>query len=141
MYRLIELNYTEGKESQALYPFETQDALEGEYEDKLGTNMLASIPCILIGFDNIGTVLFSAKVGEHEFSPRLYEAKTTTEEVVDLAKYDTTEIASARFHKKKGAAIKDTDCKQEVLVAFDGDANVFEYCHWVRTIEPEQDEE
>ena len=136
MYRLIELNYTGDKESQALYPFETKDALEGEYEDKLGTNMLANTDCLLIGLDNIGTVLFSTKVGEHEFSPRLYEAKYTTEEVVDLAKQDTVEIASARFHKKKGAAIKSADCKQEVLVAFDGNASVFESCHWVRTIEP-----
>lgn len=136
MYRLIELNYTGDKESQALYPFETQDALEGEYENKLGTNMLANIDCILIGLDNIGTVLFSAKTGEHEFSPRLYEAKYTTEEAVDLAKQDSVELASGRFHKKKGVAIKSADCKQEVLVAFDGNANVFEHCHWVRTIEP-----
>ena len=136
MYRLIELNYTADKESQALYPFETKDALEGEYEDKLGTNMLSNTDCLLIGVDNIGNVLFSAKVGEHEFAPRLYEAKYTTDEAVDLAKYDTVELASARFHKKKGAAIKDANCRQEVLVAFDGNANVFESCHWVRTIEP-----
>lgn len=136
MYRLIELSYTNEKEAQAYYPFETKDALEGEYESKLGTNMEANLDSILIGVDNIGTVIFSAKVGEHEFAPRLYEAKYTTDEVVDLAKYDTTEIASARFHKKKGAAIKDDTCKQEVLVAFDGNASVFEYCHWVRTIEP-----
>lgn len=136
MYRLIELSYASDKESQALYPFETKDALEGEYEDKLGTNMLANLDCLLIGLDNIGTVLFSAKVGEHEFSPRLYEAKYTSEEVVDLSKQDTVKIASGRFHKKKGAAIKSVDCKQEVLVAFDGNANVFESCHWVRTIEP-----
>lgn len=136
MFRLIELNYTGDKESQALYPFETKDALEGEFEDKLGTNMLGNIDCILIGVDNIGTVLFSAKTGTHEFSPRLYEAKTTTEEAVDLAKQDTVEIASGRFHKKKGAAIKSADCGQEVLVAFDGNGSVFESCHWVRTIEP-----
>lgn len=136
MFRLIELNYTGDKESQALYPFETKDALEGEFEDKLGTNMLANTDCILIGLDNIGTILFSAKTGAHEFAPRLYEAKTTTEEAVDLTKQDTVEIASGRFHKKKGAAIKSADCRQEVIVAFDGNANVFESCHWVRTIEP-----
>jgi hypothetical protein len=135
MFRLIELNYAGDKESQAIYPFETRDALEGEYEDKLGTNMLANTDCILIGLDDIGTVLFRAKTGEHEFSPRLYEAKYTTEEVVDLAKQDTVEIASGRFHKKKGAAIKSANCKQEVLVAFDGNAIVFESCHWVRTVE------
>lgn len=136
MYRLIEITYENDKESQALYPFDTQDALEGEYEDKLGTNMLANTDCLLIGLDNIGTVLFSAKTGTHEFAPRLYEAKYTTEEAVDLAKQDTVELASGRFHKKKGAAIKSADCRQEVLVAFDGNANVFESCHWVRTIEP-----
>lgn len=135
MFRLIELSYTNDKEAQAIYPFETKDALEGEYEDKLGTNMLANTDCILIGVDNIGTVLFSAKTGEHEFSPRLYEAKYTTEEAVDLSKQDTVETASGRFHKKKGAAIKSADCKQEVLLAFDGNASVFEYCHWVRTAE------
>lgn len=136
MFRLIELSYTNEKESQAIYPFETKDALEGEYESKLGTNMEANIDSILIGVDNIGAVLFSAKVGEHEFSPRLYEAKYTTDEAVDLAKYDTVELTSARFHKKKGAAIKDDTCRQEVLVAFDGNASVFEYCHWVRSYEP-----
>jgi len=133
MYRLIELTYTNDKEAQAIYPFETKDALEGEYEDKLGTNMLANTDCILIGLDNIGTVLFSAKTGEHEFASRLYEAKYTEEETVDLAKQDTVEIASARFHKKKGAAIKDDTCRQEVLVAFDGNGGVVEYCHWVRS--------
>lgn len=136
MYRLIELTYTGDKESQALYPFETKDTLEGEYEDKLGTNMLANTDCILIGLDNIGNVLFNAKVGGHEFAPRLYEAKYTTEEVVDLSRQDTVEVASGRFHKKKGAAIKSADCRQEVLVAFDGNGAVFESCHWVRTIEP-----
>lgn len=135
MFRLIELNYSNEKESQAIYPFETKDALEGEYETKLGTNMEANIDSVLIGVDNIGAVLFSAKVGEHEFSPRLYEAKYVEEEAVDLAKYDTVEIASARFHKKKGAAIKDATCKQEVLVAFDGNGGTFEHCHWVRSIE------
>lgn len=137
MFRLIELSYTNDKEAQAIYPFETKDALEGEYESKLGTNMEANIDCILIGLDNIGTVLFSAKVGEHEFSPRLYEAKYLNEEVVDLAKYDTVELTSAKFHRKKGAAIKNTDCRQEILVAFDGNGGVFENCHWVRTIEPQ----
>lgn len=136
MYRLIELTYSDNKEEQAIYPFKTNDALEGEYESKLGTNMESNIDCILIGLDNIGTVLFSAKVGEHEFSPRLYEAKYTTDEAIDLAKYDTVELASARFHKKKGTAIKDNTCKQKVLVAFDGNGSVFESCHWVRTIEP-----
>lgn len=136
MYRLIEIIYENDKESQALYPFETKDALEGEYETKLGTNMENNTDCILVGLDNIGTVLFTAKTGEHEFSPRLYEAKSTSEEVVDLAKYDTVELTSARFHKKKGAAIKNDACVQEVLVAFDGNASVFEQCHWVRTIEP-----
>lgn len=134
MYRLLEITY-EDKEIQAIYPFDTKDALEGEYEDKLGTNMLANIECILIGLDNIGTILFSSKVGAYEFAPRLYEAKYTDGEAVDLAKYDTKEIASARFHKKKGAAIKSADCKQEVLLAFDGNGNQFEYCHWVRSIE------
>ena len=139
MYRLIELSYTNEKESQAFYPFETHDALEGEYEDKLGTNMENNTECILIGLDNIGTVLFSAKVGEHEFSPRLYEAKYTDEEAVDLAKYDTMELTSARFHKKKGAAIKNAACRQEVLVAFDGNGTQFEYCHWVRTLKPTEE--
>lgn len=137
MFRLIELSYTNDKEAQAIYPFETKDALEGEYESKLGTNMEANVECILIGLDNIGTVIFSAKVGEHEFSPRLYEAKYLNEEVVDLAKYDTVELTRAKFHRKKGAAIKDDTCRQEVLVAFDGNASVFEYCHWVRSVEPE----
>lgn len=135
MYRLLEITY-EDREIQAIYPFDTKDALEGEYEDKLGTNMLANTDCILIGLDNIGTILFSSKVGAYEFAPRLYEAKYTDVEAVDLAKYDTEEIASARFHKKKGAAIKSADCKQEVLLAFDGNADQFEYCHWVRSIEP-----
>ena len=61
---------------------------------------------------------------------------TYVAEAVDLTKQDTVEIASGRFHKKKGAAIKSSDCRQEVLVAFDGNGSVFESCHWVRTIEP-----
>lgn len=136
MYRLIELTYDGTKESQAIYPYESIDALEGDYESKLGQAMLSNSEELLIGLDNIGTVLFIGKVGEHEYSPRLYEAKYTDEEIVDLAKYDDVNTAHARFHTKKGAAIKNAAVRQEVLYGFDGNGNQLDYCHWVRSIEP-----
>lgn len=136
MLRLIELTLNGEKEVQAIYPFESKDALEGDYEFKLGTAMENNTDEMLIGLDNVGEVLFSARVGDHAFAPRLYEAKYTTEEEVDLKKYDTVDTLRAKFHKIKGSAIKNDAVKQEILRGFDENGNSVEYCQWVRTVEP-----
>ena len=138
MYRLLEITFANDKESQAIYSYDSKDALEGNYESKLGQAMLNSADELLIGLNNVGVVLFRGKVGEHVFLPRLYEAKTAPnkdtgviEEVVDLAKYDDENTAHARFHTKKGAAINSGTCRQEVLYGFDGNGNQLDYCHWM----------
>lgn len=134
MLRLLEITFADNKESQAIYSYDTMDALEGSFETKLGQAMLNSTDELLIGLNNVGVVIFSGKVGEHVFLPRLYEAKTTTassEEAVDLAKYDDENTAHARFHTKKGAAINSGTCTQEVLYGFDGNGNYLDYCHWM----------
>lgn len=142
MFRLIEITFANDKESQAIYPYDNVIDLEGDYESKLGQAMLNNTDELLIALDNIGRVVLgsnnaqlSAKVGSHDFAPRLYEVKTTTEEVADLAKYDDENTLHARFHTKKGAAIKNTDVKQEVLFGFANTAQL-EYCQWVRPITP-----
>ena len=139
MFRLLEITYDGTKESQAIYPYEDAVTLEGDYESKLGQAMLNNTDELLIALDNIGKALFSGKVGSHDFAPRLFEAKTTTEEVADLAKYDDENTLHARFHTKKGAAIKNTDVKQEVLFGFANTAQL-EYCQWVRPIIPVAEE-
>ena len=135
MFRLLEITFANDKESQAIYPYETKDDLEGEYESKLGLAMLNNSDSLLIGVDNLGQAIFLGKSGSHDFSPRLYEAKSITgqEEAVDLAKYDDENTLHARYHTKKGAAIKNANCTQENLLGFDGNGGQLEYCHWVRT--------
>ena len=102
--------------------------------------MLNNTDELLIALDNIGKVVvcpdgavLSAKYGEHEFSPRLYECKTTDVETPDVAKYDNEATLHARFHTKKGAAIKNSAVKQEVLFGFVNNSQV-EYCQWVRPV-------
>jgi hypothetical protein len=141
MNRLIEITFDNDKEIQALYPYESKDALEGDFEYKLGVAMEANADKILVGIDNTGSIIFMAKTGDHVFSPRLYEAKYTNEEQVNLAKYDSEEQLHARFHNKKGAAIKNLSVIHEVLVGLNGAGNVIESCNWVRTYEPEEPEQ
>ncbi len=141
MFRLVELTYNGEKEIPAIYPYENKDALEGDFEFKLGSALENNADELLIAFDEFGNVIFNAKVGTYEFLPRLYEAKFTTEEIADLIKCDTVELAHARFHKRKGNAIKDNECVQEVLYGFDGNGNPLDFCRWVRTVEPVEPEE
>lgn len=145
MYRLIEITFSNDKESQAIYPYDDIVALEAEYESKLGQAMLNNTDELLIALDNIGKVVegsnktpLSAKHGSHNFAPRLYECKTTDVETPDVAKYDNEATLHARFHTKKGAAMKDNAVKQEVLFGFVNNSQV-EYCQWVRPVEiPEE---
>lgn len=143
MYRLIEVTYTNNKESQAIYPHDDAVTLEADFETKLGQAMLNNTDELLICLDNIGKVVkgsndasLSAKHGTHSFSPRLYECKTSNTEEADVSKYDDENTLHARFHTKKGAAMNDVTVKQEVLFGFVNDTQV-EYCQWVRPVEPQ----
>lgn len=144
MLRLVEITFTNDKETQAIYPYEDRISLEAAYETKLGQAMLSNTDELLIALDNIGKVVIgsndaslASKVGSHSFAPRLYEAKTTDTEEVDITKYDEEATLHARFHTKKGAAMNNADVKQEVLVGF-VNTNIVEYCQWVRPIEISQ---
>ena len=136
MYRLLEMTYDGIKETQAIREYKTQNTLEGNFEEKYGTNMENNSDALLIGLDDIGNALYTGKTGSHEFQPRLFDAKTTNKEVANLAKYDTVDICHARFHKKKGEAINDDASKQIVLRGFDGNGETLDYCHWVRAHVP-----
>lgn len=140
MFRLIEITVSNDKETQAIYPYETREMLEGNYEFKLGGAMEANTDELLIGLDASGNVLFSAKVGNHAFAPRLFEDKVTDSEEVDLKKYDTVELLNAKFHKIKGSAILNTACKQEILRGFDSDGTSVAYWNWARPINPVEPE-
>lgn len=136
MYRLLEVNIENDKEKQAIYSYETKDELEGNFEFKYGGALEVNADELLLGLDSVGNVLFNGKVGNHAFAPRLFEAKYTETEEVDLKKYDTVDILKAKFHKLKGAAIKNDACRQEVLRGFDSDGNNVVGCNWVREILP-----
>lgn len=143
MYRLIEITFANDKEVQAIYPYEDRTIVEGEFESKLGQAMLNKADELLVAIDDSSEVLINSegqtlvgKVGTHEFSPRLYECKTTDEIVADISKYDDVETLIARFHTKKGAAIKNSAVKQEVLYGFNGNGMQIIKCCWVRPIEP-----
>lgn len=143
MYRLLEISKANDKESQAIYPFEDFTAMEAEYESKLGANMKSdSIQAeLLIMLDgSLGTIK-AAKVGDSEIQPRLIEVKTTDSEVADIMKYDTTQLVSANFHSKLGAAMKNEAVIIEVLKGIDGNGNEIEHRAWIRPVEPVEPQE
>lgn len=139
MYRLIELVIQNNKEAQAIYPYDTYEEAKGEFETKVGADMMSNAysAFTLMVLDNIGVVLDVKHVGE-ELAPRLIEVKVTDEEEPNISKYDTTQLVEANFHSKWGSAIKNDTVKAEMLRGIDGFGGEVCYTYWVRPIEQEE---
>jgi len=140
MFRIIQVvkNTSDEKEVQSTYEYNDEITAKGEYETKLGNNMKSDAysDVLMIFLDNEGDILDSAKIGDHEFQPRLFEVKVTDEEVASLAKYDTKDLVVANFHSKWGAAIKNDAVKAEMLRGFDGNGGTLAFTYWVRPLSP-----
>jgi hypothetical protein len=138
MYRLLEINKTDDKESQSIYPFDDFTAMEAEYETKLGAWMKnESVQAeLLVMLDGSLNTIEVGRVGEAELSPRLIEVKTTETEEVTVSKYDSNYLVSANFHSKLGAAMKNEVVTVEILKGVDGNGAELEHRSWIRPVEP-----
>lgn len=148
MYRLLEINKTNDKESQSIYPFDDLTAMEAEYETKLGAWMKnESVQAeLLVMLDGSLNTIEVGRVGEAELSPRLIEVKTTDTEEVTVSKYDSNYLVSANFHSKLGSAMKNEAVTVEILKGIDGNGAELEHRSWIRPVEapeptPEPEEE
>lgn len=149
MYRLIEVVKQDGKESQAIYPFEEYLEAKGEYETKLGADMKATAysGVTLLIIDSAGFVTDVKHTGE-ELRPRLIEIKTKEEEIPDISPYDTEQLVEANLHSKFGAAIKDEDVVSEVIRGIDGKGDTIKdengketgFIYWIRPVEAPEPE-
>ncbi len=143
MYRLLEINKANDKESQSIYPFDDFTDMKAEFETKLGTwmkseNVQAELLVMLDGSLNTIEV---GRVGEAELSPRLIEVKTTETEDVTISKYDSNYLVSANFHSKLGAAMKNNAVTVEILKGINGNGVELEHMSWIRPVkEPESEE-
>ena len=147
MYRLLEITYTNDKESVALYPtegqepFQNETELVAEYESKLGAAIDADTykAELIVAFDHTGKIYaqeYHTKDTSIVLSPRLItvEAKQTGE-VADQSKKDSELKLEAAHHKKKGADMKDQSIKAVLLMDIANNA-VGKNEYWVRPIEP-----
>jgi len=147
MYRLLEITYTNDKESVALYPTEGQEPFQNEteliaeYETKLGGAIDADTykAELLVAFDHTGKIYaqeYHTKDTSIVLSPRLVtvEAKQTGE-VANQSKKDSELALEAAHHKKKGADMKDKSIKAVLLMDIANNA-ISKNEYWVRTIEP-----
>ena len=137
MYRLLEINKTNDKESQSIYPFDDFTDMEAEFETKLGAWMKnESVQAeLLIMLDGSLNTIEAGRVGEDELSPRLIEVKTTETEDVTVSKYDSNYLISANFHSKLGAAMKNEAVTVEILKGVDGNGAELEHRSWIRPVE------
>lgn len=135
MYRLLELTKINGSESQAIYPFESSDAMEAEYETKAGALMKSENveAALLIMLNGILDTISIIKIGEDTLSPRLIEVKTPIEgeEEVNVSKYDTEKLVSANYHSKLGSAMKNVSLKSENLKGINGNGDTIEFRYWI----------
>jgi hypothetical protein len=146
MYRLLEITYTNDKESVALYPTEGQESFQNEteliaeYETKLGGAIDTDTykAELLVAFDHTGKIYaqeYHTKDASIVLSPRLVTVEATqTGEVADQSKKDSELKLEAAHHNKKGADMKDKSIKAVLLMDI-ANNTVSKNEYWVRPIE------
>lgn len=136
MYRLLEINKANDKESQSIYPFDDFTVMVAEYETKLGAWMKnESVQAeLLVMLDGSLNTIEVGRVGEAELSPRLIEVKTTETEEATVSKYDSNYLVSANFHSKLGSAMKNNAVIVEILKGVDGNGVELEHRSWIRPV-------
>lgn len=148
MFRLLEVVYTNNKESVALYPTEGQEPfaneteLMAEFETKLGADMKAEAYKVayLLAFDHTGKIYgqeYHTKDDTIVLSPRLIKitASKTQGEKADQSKKDNMDALEADYHSQKGSAMKNEDILAILQMGFNGKSvGINDY--WVRPITP-----
>ena len=141
MLLLMEVTYSNGKESQSLYHnYANETALLGDFETKLGQAMKAEAfkAELLIAFDHTGKILNHAYTQKEDvtLSPRLVWITSDSEgEHENLQKYSDMNETMANYHIRRGASMKGTDLAI-MTMAIDG-TSVASVDYWVRQDEAE----
>ncbi len=147
MYRLLEVTYTNGKESAALYDsFSNETELTAEFDTKMGAAIKADAykAEYLLAFDdncNIYAQDYHSKDAEITLNPRLVWVTTTAEgATANQSKEDNMSILKGDFFSKRGSAKRNTDVKAIMLMCFNGKVvDIKDY--WARPVEPVEPQE
>lgn len=146
MLRLLEVTYTNGKESVALYPtdgqepFKDETALSAEFDTKMGAAMKADAfkAELLVAFAQTGQIIaqgYHTKDETISLSPRMIwvEVKNGAESA-DQSKKDNMNALEADFYTKRGSAKKDPTVDAITILGVDGKSVVIND-YWSRPIE------
>lgn len=157
MLHLLEVTYTNNKESVAIYPTEDQEPYANEtelwsaFETKLGQAEAAEAykAEMLIGFDSTGrilerrnedvvkrTIAYHTKDNTITLSSRLVTVLNTNQcEVANQSKKENRTILDADCHKFMGAAMANVNAKSCCVMGIEDGANLYYKDYWYREVE------
>lgn len=147
MLRLLEVTYTNNKESAALYDgFADVTALTAEFDTKMGAAIKADAykAEYLLAFDDEGNIYsegYDSKDSEVTLSPRLvFVTKTVEGATANQSKEDSLTALKGDFYTKRGAAKKNANTKGILLIGIDGRMVIYSD-NWARPVEPVEPQE
>ena len=151
MLRLLEVTYTNDKETAAIYPTEGQTpfadetALTAEFDTKMGAAMKAEAykAELLVAFDTTGIIYaqgYDSKDETISLSHRLvWVTADDNGEIANQTKENDMKAVEADIYSKRGSAKKNASIKEILLLGIDGKEVKID-SHWVRPIEPVEPE-
>lgn len=147
MYRLLEVTYTNDKETAAIYDnFADETALTAEFDTKMGQAIRAEAykAELLVAFDETGRVYaqgFDSKDDTITLSPRLVWVSNDNDgETANQKKCNDMNDLKAEFYIKRGSAKKNADTKAFALVGVNGQKVVITD-YWARPVEEVEPQE
>lgn len=149
MLRLLEITYSNDKESAALYDgFVDVTALTADFDTKIGAAMKAEAykAEMLVAFDEKGKIYaqgYDSKDDTVTLSPRLvWVTADNSGESANQTKENDLNSLKADMYTKRGSAKKNADVKSIALIGIDGKGYVAFSEYWSRPIvEPEPQEQ
>ena len=147
MFRLLEVTYSNNKETPALYDdFADETALTAEFDTKMGAAMKAEAykAELLVAFDSTGRIYaqgYHSKDDSVSLSPRLvWVTVDSNGEISEQTKENDLNALEADKFSKRGSAKKKADVKAILLLGIDG-KGVYSNDYWARPIEPVEPQE
>lgn len=142
MLRLLEITYTNDKESAALYDnYADKTALSAAFDTKLGQAIKSDAykAELLVAFAQTGQIIdqaYHTKDDSIALSPRLVSVIVTDgAETADQKKENTLLDLEGDFYTKRGTAKADSDVDAITLIGIDGKSVIIND-YWARPIEP-----
>ena len=133
----------DGSENPQVDVYDDVILAEGNFEFQKGLAMENGTFTFLMLIDSMGEIHngYIAKIGEGTMKPRLFEIKTTTEDVRKSYPHDDNNGVSADYYKRLGGAKQNKDVKAIMLRGIDANGNFLEHTYWSRPIEPTEPQE